>query len=454
MLISKREELFKRNLSSPQLIAVSFLVAILFGGMLLSLPFSHGSKNPVSPLDAIFTATSALCVTGLAVVDTGKDYSVIGQIIIMLLIQAGGFGIITLGTLVALVSGRRIGFRERLNLQAQINTLHVGGVVNLLRRLVLLVLLIESVGALLLFIPFAFKEGLIRGLYFSVFHSISAFNNAGFGLYSDNLVQFVADPVVNFTIMGLIILGGLGFLAEIDVILRVRERHKVRRSLFVHTKIVLLTTLVLILGGTLIILLFEWDNVNTLGPLSVSTKFLASLFQSVTPRTAGFNTLDYGKMYDGTLAFTMLLMFIGGSPGSTAGGIKTVTFFVLIGSAWSVSRGKGELVAFGRKIDYATVARAGSIAFLSIMLVGGMVTLLSFTDHEIPFYRLAFEAISAFGTVGLSTGVTASLSPASKVILILLMYLGRIGPLTLALALVEASQSKQIDYPTEDVLIG
>ncbi|MFN8439984.1 MAG: TrkH family potassium uptake protein [Caldilineaceae bacterium] len=454
MFISKREDLFKRNLSSPQLIAVSFLVAILLGGILLSLPFSHSTESTVSPLDALFTATSALCVTGLAVVDTGKDYSFMGQIIVMLLVQIGGFGIITLGTIVALVSGRRIGFRERLNLQAQINTLHVGGVVNLLRRLLWLVVLIESVGALLLFIPFALKEGVIRGLYFSIFHSISAFNNAGFGLYSDNLMQFVADPLVNFTIMALIVLGGLGFLAEIDVILRLRERQKVRRSLFLHTKIVLLTTLVLIVGGALIILLFEWDNVHTLGTHPLPIKVLASLFQSVTPRTAGFNTLDYGKMYDGTLAFTMLLMFIGGSPGSTAGGIKTVTFFVLIGSAWSVSRGQGELVAFGRKIDYATVARAGSIAFLSVMLVGGMVTLLSFTNPDIPFYRLTFEAISAFGTVGLSTGITPSLSASSKVILILLMYLGRIGPLTLALALMKSTQGKQIEYPTEDVLIG
>lgn len=454
MLFSKRTGLYKRNMSPTQLIAISFLAAILVGGSLLFLPISHTATNRVSFLDALFTATSALCVTGLTVVDTGSDFSVVGQLIIMLLIQAGGLGIITLGTIVALISGRRIGFRERLNLQAQINTLYVGGVVNLLRRLVKLVLLIELIGALLLFYPFFAKEGLARGLYFAIFHSISAFNNAGFALYPDNLMQFIADPLMNFAIMALIVAGGLGFLVEMDMISRFRERRRARRPLFLQTKMVLLSTLVLIIGGTAIILLFEWNNPQTLGKESIPVKFLASVFQSVTPRTAGFNTLDYAKMYDGTLAFTMLLMFIGGSPGSTAGGIKTVTFFVLITSAWSIARGKGELVAFGRKVDYATVARAGSIAFMSIMLVGGMVTLLSFTNHEIPFYRLAFEAISAFGTVGLSTGITSTLSPISKIILIMLMYLGRIGPLTFALALVEASQSKQVEFPVEDVLIG
>lgn len=454
MFIRNREELYKHNLSPTQLIAISFFVAILLGGFLLALPFSHGTDKGVSLLDAIFTATSALCVTGLTVVDTGKDFSFTGQVIVMLLIQMGGFGIITLGTIVALISGRRISFRERLNLQAQINTLHVGGVVNLLRRLVFLVVIIEGLGALLLFMPFYAKEGAVRGAFFALFHSISAFNNAGFGLYSDNLVQFVANPLVNFVIMALIILGGLGFLVELDLIAMFTDRRRVRRSLFLHTKIVLLSTVILIAVGTAIILLFEWNNPKTIGNESIAVKLLASLFQSVTPRTAGFNTIDYSQMYDGTLAFTMLLMFIGGSPGSTAGGIKTVTFFVLIGSAWSVARGHGELVAFGRKIDYANVARAGSVAFLSVMLVGGMVTLLGFIDHDIAFYRLAFEAVSAFGTVGLSTGITSSLEPGSKIILILLMYLGRIGPMTFALALIESTAQKRIEHPTEDILIG
>ena len=302
--------------------------------------------------------------------------------------------------------------------------------------------------------PFYAKEGATRGIFFAIFHSISAFNNAGFGLYSDNLVQFVANPLVNFVIMSLIILGGLGFLVELDIIAMYRERRSIRRSLFLHTKIVLLSTAILIVVGAAVILLFEWNNPKTIGDESIPVKILASLFQSVTPRTAGFNTIDYSQMYDGTLAFTMLLMFIGGSPGSTAGGIKTVTFFVLIGSAWSVARGHGELVAFGRKIDYANVARAGSVAFLSVMLVGGMVTLLGFIDHDVAFYRLAFEAVSAFGTVGLSTGITSSLAPGSKIILILLMYLGRIGPMTFALALIESTAQKRIEHPTEDILIG
>lgn len=454
MFFRKSDRLYQHSLSSTQLIALSFFIAMLFGAFLLLLPFSHAPGKTISPLDALFTATSALCVTGLAVVDTGKDYSIFGQVIVMLLFQIGGFGIITIGTIVALLSGRRIGFRERLNLQAQINTLHVGGVVNILRRLLILVVLIESLGTLLLYISFSRTEGAEWGAYYALFHSISAFNNAGFSLYSDNLMQYVADPVVNFTVMGLIVLGGLGFLVELDLISFLRDRNRVRRSLFLQTKIVITSTALLIVGGTIVILAFEWNNPETIATLPLPTKIMASLFQSVTPRTAGFNTIDYAKMKDGTLAFTMLLMFIGGSPGSTAGGIKTVTFFVLISSAWSVARGHGELIAFSRKVDYATVARAGSVAFMSIMLVGAMVTLLSFSDSEKAFYQLAFEAISAFGTVGLSTGITASMTPAGKVLLIILMYLGRIGPMTFALALIEKTAQNRIDRPTEDVLIG
>jgi trk system potassium uptake protein TrkH len=442
-----------RPLSPTQIVALSFAVAILMGGTILSLPVAHAPGQRVNFLDAIFTATSAICVTGLTVVDTGTVYSRFGQVTIMLLVQIGGFGVITLGTLVAFLSGRRIGFKERMNLQTQLNSLHVGGVVKLIKRIVILILGLEFVGALLLLLRFVPREGWSEGLFFAVFHSISAFNNAGFSLYSDNLMQFVYDPIVNFAVMGLVVLGGLGFIVVIDLLSYARHHHG-RKPLSLHTKIVLTATAILIVFGALVILVFEWSNPRTLGSLSIPQKLLASLFQSVTPRTAGFNTLDYGVIRDGTLIFTMLLMFIGGSPGSTAGGIKTVTFFVLLGSAWSISRGHGELVAFGRRLSMETVVKSGSIALLSMVVLGAAATLLTFTDAGHRPLALGFEAVSAFGTVGLSTGITPRLNPISEMIIILLMYLGRLGPLTLALAIVEKGEDRRINYPVEDIIIG
>lgn len=448
-----RDILRCKSLSPAQIISLSFVIAILVGGTVLALPISHSPGQSVNFLDAIFTATSALCVTGLTVVDTGSVYTRFGQIVIMALIQIGGFGVITLGTIVAFLSGRRIGFRERMNLQAQFNSLNVGGIVKLIQRIIILIVGIELVGVLLLVGPFVRKEGLGEGLFSALFHSISAFNNAGFALYPDNLVPFLQNPLVNFTIMGLIVLGGLGFIVEIDVLSYFRQRNG-RKPLLLHSKMVLAATAVLIIFGALVILLFEWSNPATLAPLTFPQKLLASLFQSVTPRTAGFNTLNYGAMSDGTLIFTMLLMFIGGSPGSTAGGIKTVTFFVLIGSAWSISRGRGEFVIFGRRLALETVVKSGSIALISMVILGAAATLLTFFQSEMSALKLGFEVVSAFGTVGLSTGITFDLNWMSKIVIILLMYFGRLGPLTIALALVEGVDERRINYPAEDIIIG
>lgn len=445
--------LSNHSFTSSQIIALSFAIAIAFGTFLLLLPLSYAPGHPISVIDALFTATSALCVTGLTVVDTGKDYSRFGQVMIMLLVQIGGLGIVTLGTLGAILTGRRIGYRERLNLQAQVNSLQVGGVVKLLRRIAILVFGVELIGSLLLFWRFWAMEGTSEGAFFALFHSISAFNNAGFGLYSDNLMRFVGDPLINFTIMALIIMGGLGFIVQIDVLSYYRRRNG-RKPLLLHSKMVLVATAFLIIAGALVILLFEWTNPTTLQPLTLPQRIIASLFQAVTPRTAGFNTLDYAHLRDGTLIFTMLLMFIGGSPGSTAGGIKTVTFFTLIGSAWSISRGHGEFMVFGRRLSMESTIRAGSIALIAMVVLGAAITLLTFTDPQFSSLALGFEAVSAFGTVGLSTGITAKLSIMGKLLLILLMYLGRIGPLTMTLALVEKSAQDHIHYPTEDIVIG
>lgn len=442
-----------RGLTPAQIVSLSFGVGILVGTLLLLLPIAHAPGVQVQPLDALFTATSALCVTGLAVLDTGSQFSRFGHVVIMLLVQTGGLGVITLGTLLALFSGRRIGFRERMNLQTQFNSLHVGGVVRLIKKLLVLVLCAELIGMLLLLPSFIEAEGWGEGFFYALFHSVSAFNNAGFGLYPNNLVPFVDDLLLNLVIMMQIVVGGLGFVVLMDLFSYLNPKRE-RKPLTLHSKIVLLTTAALIVGGTLIILVFEWSNQATFGLLSWPDKILASLFQAVTPRTAGFNTLDYGLMHPGTLIFTMLLMFIGGSPGSTAGGIKTITFFILLCSAWSISRGRTELTVFGRHIELTTVIKAGSIALISMIVLGAAATLLTFTDHEHGSLSLGFEAVSAFGTVGLSTGITPQLNPVSKFILIALMYLGRLGPLTLALALVESKPERRVNYPTEDIVIG
>jgi trk system potassium uptake protein len=442
----------RRGLSPAQLIATSFAVAIGIGTLLLSLPVSHAPGAEIGFLAALFTATSAVCVTGLIVVDTGSDYSLFGQTVIMLLIQAGGFGILTLGTLVALATGRRLGFRERRNLQTQLNALQVGGVVRLIRSLLVVVIGVELLGALLLYGRFAPVEGVGPGAFFALFHSISAFNNAGFALYADSLEGYVGDLLINLTVMTLIMLGGLGFVVMVNLFSRYRQPQ--RTPLNLHTKMVLTFSAFLIGVATVIYLVLEWSNPATLGPLTLPGKGLAAFFHAVTPRTAGFNTLAVGSMHESSLLFTILLMFIGGNPGSTAGGIKTVTFFVLVGSAWSLSRGRGELTLFNRRLTIDIVVRAGVIALISIMLAGAALTALAITDAEKGMLPLTFETFSALGTVGLSMGITAALSAPGKLIIMVLMFLGRLGPLTVALALIEGEREKRIKYPAEEVLIG
>lgn len=440
-----------RGMSAAQLIVLSFALAIAAGTLLLRLPVAHATSDKIGWLEALFTATSAVCVTGLIVVDTGGDFSTFGQAIIALLIQAGGLGILTVGTLLALVTGRRLGFRERLHLQTQLNALHVGGVVLLVRRMFLLVVAVELVGAAVLLSRVS-ADASGPASWQAVFHSISAFNNAGFSLYRDSLARYAGDPVVNFTVMTLVVLGGLGFVVVVNLVARYRARRRTPLSL--HTKLALAATACLIGGGTLVLLVFEWTNPATLGALPWPTRIMAALFQAVTPRTAGFNTLEYAAMRDPSLIVTMLLMFVGGNPGSTAGGIKTVTFVVLVGSAWTLSRGRGELQLFHRRIPIQTAVRSGVIALISLGFVAAGVTLLSLTDAEHGILALAFETFSAFGTVGLSMGITPALSVPGKLIVIALMFVGRLGPLTMALALIEAPPQKHIEYPAEEVVVG
>lgn len=437
--------------SPAKVIALSFLSAIMLGTLLLWLPWSHAPGQTITLLDALFTATSALCVTGLIVVDTETAWSNLGRVVIMLLIQVGGLGIVTLGTLVALLLGRRVGFQERLRAAAQVSALGTGGVLRLIRTIFLISLGFETVGALLLYPTFAALHGPGQGLFYAFFHSVSAFNNAGFALYSDNLIRFASDPAVILVLSALFIVGGLGFIVHLNLWARFRGGR--RFPLTLHSRVALFTTLLLCALGAVAVLGLEWNNSQTLGELPWHGKLLAGFFLGVTPRTAGFNTVDYATLREPTLLLTMLLMFIGGSPASTAGGIKTVTFFVLVASAWSMVRGRGELLAFGRRVSSETVVKAGSVALLSTGIVMGALFLLSLSE-TLPLLPVMFEAFSAFATVGLSMNATFDLSEPGRIIIILLMYLGRIGPLTFALALLQEPRGGMLKYPDEGVLIG
>lgn len=439
--------------SSPaRLIALSFLGAIVVGGGVLSLPISHARGAQVTVLDALFTATSAVCVTGLVVVDTGSAFSRFGQTVIMVLFQLGGLGMLTLGTILTLATGRRLGYGARIQLREEVSASDPGSLLGLVRSIAILVAFVEAVGTLVLAGPLIRREGVGDGLFGALFHSISAFNNAGFVLHADSLSRFVSDPLVNVAIMALIVVGGLGFVVVANLIGHHRQPQRIRVTL--HTRMALRITVFLICVGAVVILLLEWGNSETLQPLTVADRLQASLFQAVTPRTAGFHTLDYRAMNTSTLLFTCLLMFIGGNPGSTAGGIKTLTFFVLAISAWSVLRRRPDHMVFDRRIAPDTVVRAGVIASSGVMVCGAAVTLLAITEPALDVFALLFETISAFGTVGLSLGITADLSPVGRLVIMLLMYVGRIGFMTFALALVAEHPVREIRYPAEDVVIG
>lgn len=439
------------TLTPAQILVLGFAVVILTGGLLLTLPVSARSGQLTPFLDALFTATSATCVTGLVVVDTGKHFSLFGQLVILLLIQVGGLGIMTMATLYALVIGKRITLRERLLIQESLGQFQMAGVVRLTRAIILITLATESLGSLILFLRFLSDYPPLKAFYFAVFHTVSAFNNAGFDLFGTSLMGYVGDPVVILTISGLIIAGGLGFTVIYELLSLARGRH----GLSLHSKVVLKVTGLLLLFGTVLILLFEFRNPETLAYLDWKAKLLGAFFHAVTPRTAGFNSLPTGQLTQATLFLTILLMFIGGSPAGTAGGIKTSTFATILGAVWMIIRGKHDLEFFGRRLPNEIVAKALVLMILAMFLVGTVVMVLLLAE-DWPFLDLAFETVSAFGTVGLSTGVTPTLSPIGKVAIILTMFAGRVGPLTLAMALAaqRTQQVASIRLPEERILIG
>ncbi len=442
-----------RSLTYPQLVVLGYLVIITMGTVLLSFPMATRSNVSVGFVDALFTATSATCVTGLVVYDTFTHWSLFGQIVIMTLIQIGGLGFMAVITMFSFFLRRRIGLKERGLLRESVNSMYLGGVVLLIKRLLIGTFLFEGFGAVILSARFIPQMGLTTGIYNGIFHSVSAFNNAGFdlmgkyGKYS-SLISYAGDPVVTLTIMGLIIVGGIGFFVWDDIL---KHRHRFKEYQL-HTKIVFAITSFLITWGAIVFFLFE--RTNLLNGLPFGEKILVSLFSAVTPRTAGFSVVDMGVSLPGTRLLTMILMFIGGSPGSTAGGIKTTTFAALVISAWSsLKNTKGDSV-FGRQLEESALRRANTVVVINLTLVLVSSLVISATKPVLPLGDAVFETVSALSTVGLSTGITGSLGIIGQLMLILLMYTGRVGSISLALLFMQHRMPVSIQKPTEKIIIG
>lgn len=440
----------KNLLNPPRILALGLLVLIGTGTMLLSLPVATETGVPITFIDALFTATSATAVTGLTVVHTANTFSLFGEIVILVLIQVGGLGFMTMSVLAALVLGRKITLRERLLIQESLNQNRIEGVVRLARAVLLFTLAFEGVGAALLAIRFVPDLGWGRGIYYAIFHAVSAFCNAGFDLFPASLTGYRDDYLVNLVIAGLIISGGLGFAVLLEVY---QLRHW--RKLSLHSKLVLSTTGILLGSGFLAVLLLEFNNQVTLGQLPVGQRLLPAFFQAVVPRTAGFSTLPIESLRPVTLFVMMWLMFIGASSGSTGGGIKTNTFSALLLSLYSMLTGRTETWAFRRQLPPTTIFKAYAVSTMAMMVVGVAVMVLLLTEKA-GFEQILFEVFSAFGTVGLSTGITPSLTPAGRIVISLVMYIGRLGPLTLGFALAQQAQRRKQTwhYPEETILVG
>jgi len=437
---------------------LGFIVVILTGTFLLMLPISNRDGATFPFLNALFTATSATCVTGLVVVDTATQFTMFGQIVVILLIQVGGLGIMTMSMILFSFTGRKISLHDRMSMAEGLGESRLQGVVRLARGALLVTGVIELMGAIMLAIRFIPQYGIGKGIWFSVFHSISAFCNAGFDLIGGyrSFMDYAHDPYMLLVVMGLIVAGGLGF----GVIINLRNTRDMRR-LRLHSKLVLTGTVFLILFGMLVFLWIEYDNPKTIGGMSLFDKIVNSMFQSVTLRTAGFNTIDQLSLHDASKGVGILMMLVGAGPAGTAGGLKITTVFTLLLAARAYLRGTFETEAFGRTIPLEQTRRALSITLLGGLFLLGMTTMLSFSEQDMPAGSLGmlnqlYETTSAFCTVGVSTGVTTATSPVTRVMLIMLMYAGRVGIITVAASLVESTARKEsvLHYPQEDILIG
>ena len=450
-----------RFITPVNLPLLSFALLIIIGTILLMLPAAANGPR-LAPVDALFTATSATCVTGLVVVDTGSRLSLFGQWVVLVLIQCGGLGIMTFSTVLIMLMTGRFSFIQRSVIQDTFTHRPDTRLPSLVLHVVIFTLVLEAAGAALLFLRFSGMYHPGRALYFAVFHAISAFCNAGFGLYSQSLMDFSGDPLVSLTVALLIICGGIGFLVMLELKRVLFRSHKARRArrLSVHSKLVLTLTALLLIAGTLGFLIFEWNH--SMAGLSLPAKVMAAFFQSVTARTAGFNTLNFGKMANVTLLFTILLMFIGAASGSTGGGIKVNTLGVLFALSRSRLRGEETTSIFRRTLTAETVGRAISVLVVAVIVIYAAtmaltVSELGTTIHAESrglFLELLFEVVSAFATVGLSVGVTSKLSTLGKLILVVVMFVGRLGPLSIAVALSGREPRSTIQYAEENVMIG
>lgn len=440
--------ILKRKLSSFQIILLGFAGVILLGAFLLALPISSKAREWTSFIDALFTSTSAVCVTGLIVFDTATHWSIFGQIVILLLIQIGGMGVVTIAVSIAVISGKKIGLFSRETMKNAISAPNVSGIVRLTGFIIKGIFLIELIGALVMMPVFCMDYG-AEGIWLAVFHSVSAFCNAGFDIMGtksgefSSITRYSAQPVINITIMLLIIIGGIGFLVWEDVC-----KHKWRiREYRTQSKVVLVVTASLIVLPAIYFFFFEF------GDLPVGKRIFASLFQSITPRTAGFNTVNLTAISDTGLYLMIILMLIGGSPGSTAGGMKTTTIAVLFSSAFSVFRKKDNAELMRRRVDDETVKTASAIfiMYIILFLLGGMTIS---AIEKLPITVCLYETASAVGTVGLSLGITPTLKVASKVILILSMFFGRVGGMTLIYAAFGANKKQAAKLPTDTIAVG
>ncbi|WP_342767958.1 TrkH family potassium uptake protein [Cryobacterium soli] len=431
--------------------ATGFALTVLIGAGLLSLPVAKAGPGGASFAEAIFTATSAVCVTGLTVVDTATYWTPFGQVVILLLIQVGGFGVMTFASVIGLAVVRRLSLRSRVTAASEVRSVGLEDVKGLVLGVVTISLVIETIVAILLSLRFliGYGETVGRSVWLGVFHAVSSFNNAGFALFTDNLMGYAVDPFICLPIAAAVILGGLGF----PVIVQLRKHFRSPRQWTMNTRIVLAGTVTLLVAGTVYITAVEWSNPATLGPLDWPAKVLVGFFQSVQTRTAGFNSIDVGAMDSASLLGMDVLMFIGGGPAGTAGGIKVTTFAVLYFILVAEIRGDGVVNVFGKRLSRAVHRQAITLVLLAVFVVtASTAALMLITD--IGLDALLFETISAFGTVGMSTGITAGLPPAGQAILILLMFIGRLGPITFASALALRERPPAYEFPKERPIIG
>ena len=447
---NQSEKLRFIEMNPARVLILGFLILIGIGTLLLMIPAATQDRHHLSFVDALFEATSAVCVTGLVVVDTQTTFTTFGQMILMVLIQIGGLGFMIFSVLIALLLGKNIGLRNRLRIHETYNQLSLDGMIKLVKFILLFTLSVEALGTIALTIRWISEFGFTQALFYGIFHSISAFNNAGFDLMGNyqSMTAYVGDGPIILTLSSLVIIGGIGYIVMLEIF-----QKKSFKNLSLHTKIVLIMTIGLNVVGTILFFLLEFRNSGTLDNLSFKDQMLGSYFHAVVPRTAGFNSVEMGELTLGSQVMTMLYMFIGGGSGGTAGGIKVTTFALILLAVWAIIKGDNDINILHRRIPKELILKAFTITIFSGCIVFFILFILTMTEKA-PLNVLMFEVFSAFGTVGMSMGLTPELSTAGKLVITTLMFLGRVGPLTLAFALTKRNSKVKWKNPEEKIMIG